>query len=462
MRSGLLTSAMCVLIPLVAVAQPGWEKDYGGTGYDYGRSVHQTTDTGYVVAGYTSSFGNGCQVYLIKTDACGDTLWTRTYGGAGDDRGYSVQQTSDRGYIVAGYTSSFGNGYQVYLIKTDVSGDTLWTRTYGGNGDDRGCSVQQTADTGYVIAGYSNSFGNCCQVYLVRADSSGETLWTETYGGPGDDFGNSVEQTLDEGFAIAGELGISLTESWIYLIKTNDSGETLWSLTYRGAFSYSAGNSVQQTIDTGYIVSGESYDPLASEVTTYLIKTNAFGDTLWVGSPGGGSGQCVRQTLDGGYVMAGTTYRGMPRPIACLAKTNASGDELWHREYGGPPDRYLFSVQQTTDTGYVAAGVTSSSGDGWQVYLVKTGEDGRVEVEETPNAGVRTTNAATVVRGVLWLAPASSPKPQASSLLDAAGRQVLDLRPGPNDVRHLVPGVYFARRATGEGRVANSKVIVTR
>jgi hypothetical protein len=168
--------APCVLLltalfALPAFSQQRWERNYGGAGEDYGLSVQQTSDTGYIVAGWTASFGNSNQVYLIKTNASGDTLWTRTYGGTGGDGGYSVRQTSDGGYIVAGATNPFGNGDQVYLVKTNASGDTLWTRTYGGTGGDGGYSVRQTSDGGYIVAGVTYSFGNGEQVYLIKTDA---------------------------------------------------------------------------------------------------------------------------------------------------------------------------------------------------------------------------------------------------------------------------------------------------
>ena len=162
-----------IVLPLDAPAQVTFERTYGGADYEWGYSVKQTRDGGYIVAGTTYSFGDGEQVYLIKTDSSGDTLWTRTYGGAGDDRGYSVQQTQDTGYIVAGRTTSFGNNDQVYLVKTNAYGDTLWTRTYGGPLGDFGYSVQQTQDGGYVVAGYTGSFGNGGQVYLIKTDVNG-------------------------------------------------------------------------------------------------------------------------------------------------------------------------------------------------------------------------------------------------------------------------------------------------
>ncbi len=163
-----------------------WTKAFGGTNEDYGRSVQETSDGGYIIAGYTKSFGAGSyDVYLIKTDANGDTTWTKTYGGSNIDQGYSVEQTSDGGYIIAGNSKSFGAGLDdVYLIKTDANGDTTWTKTYGGSNIDQGYSVEQTSDGGYIIAGYTKSFGaGSYDVYLIKTDANGDTTWTKTYGG---------------------------------------------------------------------------------------------------------------------------------------------------------------------------------------------------------------------------------------------------------------------------------------
>ncbi|MCP4631383.1 MAG: T9SS type A sorting domain-containing protein, partial [candidate division Zixibacteria bacterium] len=170
-------------------------------------SVQQTTDGGYIIAGETGSYGAGNRdSYLIKTDSSGDTLWTQTYGGASHDIAESVQQTTDGGYILGGYTESYGAGNRdFYLIKTDSSGDTLWTRTYGGAAYDYAESVQQTTDGGYIMTGYTSSFGaGGADCYLIKTDSSGDTLWTRTYGGAIYDMAYSVQQTTDGGYIVAG------------------------------------------------------------------------------------------------------------------------------------------------------------------------------------------------------------------------------------------------------------------
>lgn len=253
-----------------------WTKTYGGTDWDDGFSVQQTADSGYVVVGGTRSFGLGAwDVYFIKTDVNGDTSWTKTYGGTDSDKGYSVRQISDGGYVIAGYTKSFGaGGEDVYLLRTNANGDTLWTKTYGGVNNDNGSAIQQTFDGGYIITGVTYSFGaGDADVWLLKTDSLGDTLWTKTYGGEDWDEAISVQQTSDGGYFIVGRTYVwEVGDHDIYVIKTNANGDTLWTGTYGGTHT-EFGYSGQQTTDGGYIIVGWTNSFGASDRDIYLVKT---------------------------------------------------------------------------------------------------------------------------------------------------------------------------------------------
>lgn len=346
---------------------------YDGAGY----AVKQTTDGGYIIAGYieTATLLN-TDVYLIKTDSDGNQTWERTYGGSYVDFGYSVQQTTDGGYVVAGsIRPSSLIPAQVYLIKTDANGDTLWTRTFGGNYTDEGRCVQQTADGGYIIAGYAQSSSsiNSSDVYLVKTDSAGNQVWQRTFGGTAQDYGYSVQQTADGGYIIAGSTkSFNLVVSNVYLIKTDAEGNLIWQHDF-GGISQDEGYSVLQTTDGGYIVAGytESYG-YGGDV--YLIKIDAAGNLSWQRTFGGSGVDCaysVQQTTDGGLIIAGKTRILSTAYNIYLIKTDADGNLIWQTIYANGWGQIGNSVAQIADSGYIIAGENSA-----HVYLLKTDSGG--------------------------------------------------------------------------------------
>jgi hypothetical protein len=257
-----------------------WSRTFGGSDNDYGRCVQYTQDGGYFIVGYTESYGYGSyDVYVIKTDSSGNVEWSRTYGGTEDDRAMSVIQTTDTGYVIVGYTYSFNvDARDVYLIKTDLNGVEEWSRTYGGSAYDYGWCVQQTVDGGYVITGYSNSFTAVdYDVYLIKTDSEGNEIWSRLLGGDGEDRGYSVCQTSDEGYVITGSTHSFGAGGYdVYLIKTDPNGIESWTQTFGGPrFDY--GQCVRQTTDGGYIIAGHT-EMTGGVYDIYLIKTNGNGD----------------------------------------------------------------------------------------------------------------------------------------------------------------------------------------
>jgi hypothetical protein len=250
-------------------------RTYGGTSTDIAFSVVQTGDGGYAIAGYTYSFGAGeHDFWLVKTDAAGNMQWNRTYGGTSNDFARSVVQTGDGGYAIAGYTDSYSVGYDdFWLVKTDSSGNMQWNKTYGGTGNDIAYAVIQTSDGGYALTGETTSYGTGGDFWLVKTDSSGTVQWNQTYGGASGDVAYSLVQTGDGGYALAGH-----TESYgagnydVWLVKTDSSGTVQWSRTYGGADNDVA-RSVVQTGDGGYALAGYTDSYGAGGYDFWFIKT---------------------------------------------------------------------------------------------------------------------------------------------------------------------------------------------
>ncbi|MFH1010680.1 MAG: T9SS type A sorting domain-containing protein [bacterium] len=269
---------LTAFVTAAAFAQPDslWSRTFGGSGSDGCSSVQQTTDGGYILGGETTSYGaGGSDFWLVKTDANGDSLWSRTFGGSDDDVCTSVQQTTDGGYILGGMTMSYGAGEcDFWLVKTDANGDSLWSRTFGGSSNDICWSVQQTTDGGYILGGGTNSYGaGECDFWLVKTDAGGTQLWDTTFGGSSNDVCLSVQQTPGGGYILGGytgSYGAGSEDFW--LVKTDTSGTEEWSCTFGGS-DLDGCNSVQQTSDGGYILGGETRSYGADPGNFWLVKT---------------------------------------------------------------------------------------------------------------------------------------------------------------------------------------------
>ncbi|MBI5492870.1 MAG: hypothetical protein HY893_08065 [Deltaproteobacteria bacterium] len=264
------------LIKIAADGVEQWDRTYGGADWDYGRSVRQTSDGGYIVAGYTASYGAGSDdVYLIKTDAAGNASWTRTFGGFYRDYGFYVKQTSDGGYVITGETDRTGAmDYDLWLIKTDAEGNRLWDRTFGGPGEDRGRAVEELPGSGFIIAGYTSSYGNGgADYWLIRTDALGNKLWDRTFGGPGEDLARSLVLTSDGGYLLTGfteSFGAGLYDIWA--VKTDSNGNMQWDWTYGTPDYYETANMAEQTPDKGFIIVGEKHLAGSGNFDILLIK----------------------------------------------------------------------------------------------------------------------------------------------------------------------------------------------
>lgn len=375
-----ITALIILLLASSAVANTfeQWSKTFGGSGNDSAFSVQQTSDGGYILAGKTQSYGAGeSDAWLIKTDANGTEQWNRTFGGKGIDEASSVQQTSDGGYILAGKTYSYGNGYGgAWLIKTDKNGKEQWNKTLEGRWAG---SVQQTSDKGYALAGATSlPSGAPLAFWLIKIDTNGNEQWSRTFGGGRGDWANAVRQTSDGGYIIAGRRYIpGGAHAW--LIETDSNGKERWSKTF-GGDGYDEALSIQQTLDAGYIVAGKKEYPRGN-TNAWLIKIDSNGNEQWNRTFGGeynDEASSVLQTLDGGYIIAGKKERSYGDADAWLIKTDANGNEQWNETLEG---REANSVQQTSDRGIRIAGDYIIVGDAFSdktksldAWLIKVSE----------------------------------------------------------------------------------------
>jgi hypothetical protein len=390
--SGLFVTSM-VLLPNHVMASEMWQQTYGGTDDERAYSVIQTSDGGYALAGFTMSSGAGLQdFYLIKTDGNGNMMWNQTYGGTGADTARSVIQTSDGGYALAGETTSFGNAssvflcYDFWLVKTDENGNMMWNRTYGyrlffENGTEysgsMATSVVQTSDGGYAVAGRTYGIGaGLSDFYLVKTDENGNMMWNQTYGGTENDAPLSMIQTSDGGFAIAGYtdsfVGAGDRDGW--LIKTDSNGNVEWSQAYGGT-GYEEATSVIQTSDGGYVLVGSSSSVENGGV--WLVKTDANGNMLWNKQPSPAGIQLsdptsVVETSDGGYALGGDGYWH----ALWVIKTDGNGDVMFYEIYEAETGWHMSSdcMIQAVNGDYVLAGHISpvEGGVAPDVLLVKT------------------------------------------------------------------------------------------
>lgn len=386
-----------------------WDKTFGGTESDGGKAVVQTSDGGYLIAGSTRSFvSNGQNItdgWLIRTDADGIEQWSKTYDNQSTDSFISLQITSDGGYIIAGVTGTLreGNDLDFWLVKMDSDGNQQWSKTFGGVERDVAQSVVQTSDGGYAIVGFTLSFGHGLtdeygrgDVWLIKTDSSGNEQWNKTFGEEAQDSGSSIILASDNGYLITGHKGSISNgggdgETDLWLIKTDTSGNKQWEKTFGGEDD-DGGFAVVQTSDDGYAIAGYTHSSGNGHADVWLIKTDSSGNELWDKTFGGAKeewAQSIALTSDGGYILTGFTFSfGFDDRDCWLIKTDSSGSEEWNKTFGGIGEDQGSSVIQTTNGSYVITGQTEPDGEGdYDVWLIKT-DDSIPPPRDTDNDGL--------------------------------------------------------------------------
>jgi len=360
-----------------------------------GQSVQQTEDNGYILTGFKGEFSSGNpSSYLIqntlltKYNEDGDKGWSKTFTFIDSNMGYSVQQTEDNGYIISGAAISSDNSYAM-LLKTDEQGNEEWTKTYSGLGHAHGTTVQQTIDKGYILTGSSSFLNNTnsSYVFLQKTDENGHEIWSKTFEIRNNSLGNSVRQTEDQGYIITGvtedfnwiEPGLGI-EYTVLLIKTDTNGNLEWSKTFT-FMDINMGYSVQQNEDKGYIIVGSVVSLEDFNSYALLLKTDERGNEEWHKTFINKNGYSVRQTEDEGYIVGGTAISS-DNSYAMLLKTDEQGNEEWSKTYAGLGYALGTTVQQTIDKGYILTGTTklkSFFSMEYYVLLLKTDKDGNLE-----------------------------------------------------------------------------------
>ncbi len=353
------------IVKIDSLGYKEWDKDFGGYYHDVLVAINQTKDGGYILGGYSDSDAGGNKsddnwslapwydFWIVKIDKAGKILWDRTIGGVFDDHLTSLQQTSDGGFILGGYSNSdisgdktegtWGNEgrFDYWVVKTDSEGLLEWDKTFGGSSDDYILSLQQTSDGGYILGGYSDSpisgdktqetlggHGNS-DYWIIKIDSLGTIQWDKDYGGTGQDLFHSLLQTSDGGYILAGSSnsnnsGDKTENTWgdgtgydFWSVKINSHGEKEWDKDLGGIKDEEFG-SISQTSDGGYLISGTSYSPLSGdksednlgEEQSWTVKTNSQGDKEWdktLHSQSHDESGFAIQTNDGCYVLANYT-----------------------------------------------------------------------------------------------------------------------------------------------------------
>lgn len=384
-----IINVLILLCPLQAFSQSTFEKIFGGELPEYGHCAIQTNDQGSLVIGDDSE-----GIYIVKTDKNGIKKWDKHYGGRNSDHAYDVKQTSDNGYIVVGSTDDFGKNQStnVYILKLNSIGDTLWTKAYGTDFGDYGYSIIESFDYGFIITGMTYDFSTGKQNLLIlKTDKYGNQVWIKIYKCGNSYIGKSIIPTNDGNYIILAdkpELGGQIINSHLRLFKINQSGDTLWTKVIKKGYSFQAGNIIQ-TNNNSYLICGTSIGdssnkPGATDI--YLVSLNSKGETIWMknyGTKDYDFGRHVIQTKDLNYVIVGDYYRHENNDTftdLVIIKVKREGSIIWSKNYKSKGYKKPSSVCETKELGLLIGG-TINNNDGIKqddLWLLKVDKFGNL------------------------------------------------------------------------------------
>ncbi|MCJ7582494.1 MAG: hypothetical protein MUP98_18415, partial [Candidatus Aminicenantes bacterium] len=397
---GKIFAIICLLIfTSFLTLNAQWARTYGGSDDEYARTILQTSDGGYIVFGRTESFD--ANIWVIKLNISGDIEWQKTYGEEFNIftlNAYSIQKTNDGGYIIGASNGIAHFSHQFWVIKLSANGDIIWQKNYGDEAVNYVYSLQQTNDGGYIVAGHTGyEDGRGYDFLIIKLSFDGTIEWSKTYRGSLDDKPSSILLTSDGGYIVAG-----YTESYgaggfdIWILKLASDGTIEWQKTYGGSESEQA-NSFQHTNDGGYIVAGRTDSYGAGQADFWVLKISSEGDIEWNKIYGGSKNEIaysIQQTFDGGYIVAGETESfGAGNKDCWVLKLNILGGIDWQKTYGGSQVEEGSSIMQTNDGGYIVAGSTFSYGAGKRdIFVLKLFSNGDIN----SSCGLRNDSNAEV------------------------------------------------------------------
>jgi hypothetical protein len=374
--------SICVLFltSITSLVAQTFQKTYGGSGLEFCWNLKPTFDKNFMFIGNSNSFGTP-GIYLVKINNDGDTLWTKAIGGNASELGLNAHQTNDGGMMVIGQTYSFGAGNaDAFVTRLDTAEQILWSKTYGGIYNDEFVDIIPVGGNGFVFMGTSSSFGDSntnFDIYLIRIDAMGDTIWTKTIAASGYDAPLDIQQTTDDGYIITGYTNsFSSGQDEIFLIKTDSNASIEWTKLYSGAGG-DVGSSVVQTPDHGYMVVGKTHSFGSGEGHLFILKTDVNGDLVWAKKfidPYLVWGYHLIRTQNDEYAITGQgQILGTGGTHAFLLKINAAGSIIWSHLYGGNELDHARAVVEMEDGGFMLGGVSNDVGaGGWDYYAIRT------------------------------------------------------------------------------------------
>lgn len=459
-----------LLISNISFAQITFQKTYGGVLEEECGAVVQTEDGGFILAASTRSYGNGnYDLYIIRTNPYGDTLWTKTFGENGFDTAKDILKINADSYLIAGSLDG-----KVILIRINDDGDTVWTKIIGNEDDFIVKTIKKTTDGGFVMCGNKD----LSDYFIMKIDSNGDSVWTKIYE---NGTANSIDPTTDGGYILMIRPG-----NWLHpqndfvIVKTDLYGDSLWAKVFGGP-NVEVGYEVEQTTDGGFMLAGRKDSATVGDSDFYLVKTDSAGEFLWDKTYGGNEADrafTAMQTSDGGYILGGYTASfNVEYYDFYMVKTDTNGDTLWTKTFGGLWQEEIADIEETSDGGFAAVGYTYSFGAGNfpNIYFVKTDANGNITSVEDKENSLPTIfelfqnypnpfNPSTTIN---WQSPVGSW--QTIKVFDVLGNAVATLvdeqkSAGRYNVQftmsNCVSGVYFYQLRAGEYIITKKMILL--